>query len=301
MKNVLNLVNLVDAQIVCRPSKTNKSPYLADIQLTPDKVEMAHSPALGLSGLICSGAKVRVKPIVCDPKSKRCSKYTIEKVLVEEKEIKRTGKTWVGANPVRANNIFRQTIDKKLFDKLKDVTITNQEFSILDSRLDFKGIDTNNNDVFIEVKNVPLTDYHVDTMPENRKVFYSTVEKNKYKRVGVFPDGQVKPGNVLVSPRAYKHLLTLEKLSKRENTRSILIYVLQRSDCTAFIPNYIKDPKYSDKLYEIKENSNVEIYVLSYKWRGDKLYFNKELDILDKSDVYQYGKKKKSKKKNLKI
>ena len=115
--------------------------------------------------------------------------------MVEEKEIKRTGKTWVGANPVRANNIFRQTIDKKLFDKLKDVTITNQEFSILDSRLDFKGIDTNNNDVFIEVKNVPLTDYHVDTMPENRKVFYSTIDKKKYKRVAVFPDGQVKPGN----------------------------------------------------------------------------------------------------------
>lgn len=301
MKNVLDLKNLVNAEIVCRPSKTNKSPYLADIQLTPDQVEMAHSPALGLSGLICSGAKVRVKPAVCDPKSKRCSKYTIEKVLVEEKEIKRTGKTWVGANPVRANNIFRQTIDKKLFNKLKDVTITNQEFSILDSRLDFKGIDTNNNDVFIEVKNVPLTDYHVDTMPENRKVFYSTVEKKKYKRIGVFPDGHIKPGNVLVSPRAYKHLLTLEKLSKRKNTRSILIYVLQRSDCTAFIPNYIKDPKYSDKVYEVKNKSSVEIYVLSYKWRGDKLYFNKELDILDKSEIYQYGKKKKVKKKKLKI
>ena len=39
-------------QKLCRPSKTNKSPYLADIQLTPDQVEMAHSPALGLSGLI---------------------------------------------------------------------------------------------------------------------------------------------------------------------------------------------------------------------------------------------------------
>jgi DNA-binding sugar fermentation-stimulating protein len=82
-----------------------------------------------------------------------------------------------------------------------------------------------------------------------------------------------------------------------KNTRSILIYVLQRSDCTAFIPNYIKDPKYSDKLYEVKNKSNVEIYVLSYKWKGDKLYFNKELNILDKNENYQYGKKKKNKKK----
>jgi len=295
MKNVLNLINLVDAKILCRPSKKNKSPYLADIDLGNNKKEMAHTPALGLSGLICSNAKVRVKPIDCDGKTKRCSKYTIEKVLVEEKEIK-TGKTWVGANPVRANNIFRQTIEKKLFNKLKDITITNQEYTILDSRLDFRGVDKNNNEVFMEVKNVPLTDYHVDSMPDNRKVFYSTIEKKNYKRIGVFPDGQKKPGNELVSPRAYKHLLTLEKLSKRKNTRSILIYVLQRSDCTAFIPNYIKDPKYSNKLYDIRDNSNVEIYVLSYKWRGDKLYFFKELEILDKKDYYNYGKKKKNKK-----
>lgn len=295
MKNVLDLKNLIDAKVVCRPSKVNKSPYLADIDIGNNKPVMAHSPALGLSGLICSGAKVRVKPIDCDGKTKRCSKYTLEKVLVEEKEIK-GGKTWVGANPVRANLIFRNTIEKKLFNKLKDVIITNQEYTILDSRLDFRGVDKNNNEVFMEIKNVPLTDYHISTMPENRKVFYSNIEKSKYKRVGVFPDGQKKPGNELVSPRAYKHLLTLEKLSKRKKTRSILIYILQRSDCTAFIPNYIKDPKYSDKLYKIRDNSNVEIYVLSYKWRKDKLYFDKELEILDKKDYYNYGKKKKNKK-----
>ena len=61
---------------------------------------------------------------------------------------------------VRANLIFKNTIDKKLFPPLKDVTITHQEFSILDSRLDFKGIDKKNNEVFIEVKNVPLTDFY---------------------------------------------------------------------------------------------------------------------------------------------
>ena len=295
MKNVLDLKKLIDAKVVCRPSKVNKSPYLADIDIGNNKPVMAHSPALGLSGLICSGAKVRVKPIDCDGKTKRCSKYTLEKVLVEEKEIK-GGKTWVGANPVRANFIFKNTVEKKLFNKLKDVTITNQEYKILDSRLDFRGVDENNNEVFMEIKNVPLTDYHISTMPENRKVFYSNIEKSKYKRVGVFPDGQKKPGNELVSPRAYKHLLTLEKLSKRKKTRSILIYILQRSDCTAFIPNYIKDPKYSDKLYQIRDDSNVEIYVLSYKWRKDKLYFDKELEILDKKDYYNYGKKKKNKK-----
>ena len=67
---------------------------------------MAHTPGLGLSGLICVRANVLVTPIDCNNK-KRCSNYTIEKVLVKEKEIK-SGKTnnWVGANPNRANEIL---------------------------------------------------------------------------------------------------------------------------------------------------------------------------------------------------
>ena len=85
MKSVLDLGKLVSAKIVYNLQK-NKSPYLADIEVN-NKVEIAHSPALGLSGLICSNAEVKVKPIDC-VNSKRCSKFTIEKVLVKEKEIK---------------------------------------------------------------------------------------------------------------------------------------------------------------------------------------------------------------------
>jgi DNA-binding sugar fermentation-stimulating protein len=227
---------------------------------------------------------------------KRCSKYTIEKVLVKEKEIN-SEKTWVGANPCNANLIFENTIKKRLFKKLKDVKITKREYKILDSRLDFKGVDNNNRYVYMEIKNVPLTDYHISSMPNNRKVFYSTIDKSKYKRVGVFPDGQIKSGQTLVSPRAYKHLLTLEKLSKDNKNRSILIYIVQRSDCTAFIPNFLKDPKYSNKLYDIINENKVEVYVLSYKWRKNKLYFDKELKILSKNEIYKYGKKKKKKNK----
>ena len=58
--------------------------------------------------------KIKVKGIDCSKNTKRCSKYTVEKVLVEEDEIKNK-KTWVGANPVKANLIFRNTIKKKLF------------------------------------------------------------------------------------------------------------------------------------------------------------------------------------------
>jgi len=48
-------------------------------------------------------------------------------------------------------------------------------------------------------------------------------------------------------------------------------------------------------LYDVINNSDVEVYVLSYKWIKDRLYFNKELEILEKSEYYNYGKKKKKK------
>ena len=42
--------NPISGEVVNRPSKTNKSPYLADV-LINNKIYMAHSPSLGLSGL----------------------------------------------------------------------------------------------------------------------------------------------------------------------------------------------------------------------------------------------------------
>ena len=294
MKNIIKYNGLIDAIVVNRPSKINKSPYLIDIKIN-GKIEMCHSPGLGLSGLIRPGIKIRVLPIECDGKSKRCSKYTVEKVLVEEKEI-RGNKTWLGANPIRANLILFNTIKKQIFERLKDVTITHQEYTIGNSRLDFRGNDTKGNEVFIEVKNVVVADYHISTAPRDRKIFYTDIEKKNYKRIGVFPDGKTKPGNTIVSPRAYKHLFELEKISKRNKKRAILIFILQRSDCTGFVPNYVKDPTYSNKLYDLINNSKVEVYVLSYKWRKDTLYFCKELPILDKSGKYYYGKIPKNKK-----
>ena len=56
MKSILKYPKLLDAVVVNRPSKINKSPYLIDIKIN-NKVEMCHSPGLGLSGLIRPGIK----------------------------------------------------------------------------------------------------------------------------------------------------------------------------------------------------------------------------------------------------
>ncbi len=65
--------NLVDnITLVKRPSKSVKSPYIADV-LVENNEELAHCPALGVSGLLNNTSK-----IICSKNedSKRKSKYT---------------------------------------------------------------------------------------------------------------------------------------------------------------------------------------------------------------------------------
>ena len=96
-----------------------------------------------------------------------------------------------------------------------------------------------------------------------------------------------------MSERAYKHLLTLEKISKMKNHRSILIFVIQRNDCDYFVPNYIRDPKYSNKLKQLVDDNIIECYVMKFgiSKRGKKFNFKfiKFLPlILDFNEKFDY-------------
>ena len=291
------LKNLVEGTIISRPSKINKSPYLADVMISK-KSFMAHSPALGMSGMISPSAEVFLE--YCD--NKKCvSQYRIRIVMV--KNFLNTRKIYLGANPVLANKLVMNTFLQNTFKEHKflknistDINNWKPEAKILDSRIDFLTHD-GNKPVYIEVKNVPLASYSIKEMknPEmlnfygkKRKLFINTKNNIKY---GIFPDGYSKSGSELVSERAYKHLLTLEKLSKKN--RSILIFVLQRSDCKYFIPNFIRDSKYSNKLKQLVEDKIIECYVFSYKISRKKqnfyFKFNKFIPlILDFDDDFKY-------------
>ena len=64
--------------VVNRPSKINKSPYLVDIKLPHDNnIYMAHSPALGMSGLIREGVVVYLEK---SENPKTVSQYSIRVV-----------------------------------------------------------------------------------------------------------------------------------------------------------------------------------------------------------------------------
>ena len=53
--------NLVKATMICRPSKRNKSPYVADVLLESGREAIAHVPCLDMGGKCVHGAKLLLK------------------------------------------------------------------------------------------------------------------------------------------------------------------------------------------------------------------------------------------------
>ena len=247
------IIEIQKVKVINRPSKTVKSPYMADIEIN-NKIELAHSPSLGLCGLIITDVDVMVSQSTNET---RKSKYTIE--LVQNLNPKKK-KIWIGANPLFANKIFANYLPK--FNEFKNYIIEKPEIKIHNSRLDFllinelkqkcynelkqKCYNELKQKCYVEVKNVPLIEY------ENNIVF------------ATFPDGYKTSKQMCISDRAFKHLDDLIKL-KNEGYRVCLVFIIQRDDAEYFKPNYKRDKIYSEKLKEAFD-IGVEIYAYKFKW-----------------------------------
>jgi len=247
-------IKLEKAVIINRPSKKIKSPYLADI-LIDNKIELAHSPALGLGGLITNNVNVMVSK--CEDKCRK-SKYTIQLVKVNDSENKKP--IWVGANPAYGNKLFFHFY--KEFHEFNKYTIEKTEVKIGKSRLDFL-LSNNKDQFYVEVKNVPLVDYNPNLHDIKEKLTYSSLKK--YSRAAIFPDGYKNSKCKCISDRAYKHLEELIEL-KEKGFRTALVFIIQREDADYFRPNYLKDKIYSEKLKEAFDKG-VEIYAYKFQWK----------------------------------
>lgn len=224
-------IEILKAKVINRPSIKIKSPYMADIKIN-NIIELAHSPSLGLCGLIKENTQVYVS--TCKNECRK-SKYTIE--LVKNNNV------LIGANPLFANKIFFDFY--KNFNEFKNYELEKQEIKIHNSRLDFL-LSNKNNKFYVEIKNVPL------------------VENNNNIITATFPDGYKNSKNMCISDRAYKHIEDLIKL-KNEGHKVSLVFIVQRNDAEVFSPNYNKDKIYSEKLKEAY-NKGVEIYAYKFKW-----------------------------------
>jgi len=273
---VLKLENLIPATVINRPSKTIKSPYLADVKLKNKiKLEMVHSPALGLCGYITNNSKVLLEEKESKNKNRK-TKYTIEmvQVLTEKKK-----KIWLGANPIRSNQLFINLILKNKLNYFNNITKYKQEYRFLNSRFDFY-LENKNKKYIVEIKNVPIVDFlenNLDSAPKNTKV---AIRAKGEKKAAIFPDGyQYKKGDC-ISPRAYKQLEDLITIKEKyPEYTPCCIYLIQRDDVYSFKPNFSKDPKYSKKLLEANKKG-ILIKAFCFKAIPSGYSFKKEVPVI---------------------
>jgi DNA-binding sugar fermentation-stimulating protein len=278
MSLLITIKNLIEGEVIKRPSKYIKTPYVADIiPFHSEKEVLAHSASLGCCGLADVGAKILMSPVV------EKSKKTTDKLKCEYKIYlsiftERNKEFIIGIHPKLAEDLTESALNKNLLQNLQNIKSYRRETVIyvegkVDSRFDFTGIDANNIPFIMEVKNVPLADYEDITAKDRKKKCYDDREQNS--KIAYFPDGYRKKQIDTVSPRALKHITELTLIKKESKTRCIMCYVIQRSDVSSFQPSII-DPEYRQAVKKAIE-TGVEIITMVVEWtREGNAYFIKD-------------------------
>ena len=276
MKTLLHeLPELVAGVIISRPSKTIKSPYVADVLLLDgsNKLVLGHTASLGCCGLAERNSVVYMTK--ASDKSK-CD-YTIHQGhIIEKRKDDNPKKIKIGIAPKLAETIAGNALKQDLIKDLKVKTLQ-REKTFLNSRFDFIGKTEDNKDFILEVKNVPLADFEdIDSKErEKRKRETNNYENKRWnEKIAYFPDGYRKKKTDTVSPRALKHVNELKELKKETpELRTILLFVIQRIDISSFQPSNM-DPIYKDAVLEAI-NAGVEVKTLVVNWNSNKCYFYK--------------------------
>jgi DNA-binding sugar fermentation-stimulating protein len=256
--NIAKLDSVYEAIVVKRPSKTSKTPYVADITIDGGDTEhMAHTAALGCCGMVDKGRLVIMKEV---HNNKNICKFKIMLAINVERGIKNI----IGIDPKIAEELVETAMNKNLLSTLRNVRKYKREKTVYTSRFDFIGIDQNKIPFIMEVKNVPLADY-VDCYAKERKnMDFSDRDIND--KIAYFPDGYRKKQKDTVSPRALKHITELTEISSKYTSRirTIMCYVIQRRDVSSFQASNV-DPIYKAAFKKAIE-SGVEVITLQVEW-----------------------------------
>jgi DNA-binding sugar fermentation-stimulating protein len=276
MSLILKLNDLIEGEIIKRPSKFIKTPYVADIQITStSSMILGHTASLGCCGLADIGASILMASVPKKKnKDKLCCEYRVYLSIIREKD----KEIIVGINPKLAENLAESALKNNLLSRLMNIKKYKKETKLyvpglVDSRFDFTGIDENGIPFIMEVKNVPLADYEDITAKERKKLRFDDRDINS--KVAYFPDGYRKKTTDTVSPRALKHMNELALIKRMSKTRCIMCYVIQRTDVDRFQPSVI-DPEYREAFKEAMR-SGVEIITMVVQWtREGEAYFIKD-------------------------
>jgi len=208
--------------------------FMADIELDSGETITAHCPNTGpMTGVYLPGNRVAVS-MSQNPKRKYA--YTWE--LIEVQNVQDNEPTWVGVNTSLPNRVVKRALEQRLFSpigsyqEIESEVVYGQEGSRVDFRL------------------LPA-----DTSPD-RRLIYLEVKNTTWAQgnLALFPD--------TVTTRGQKHLRELTALLPQH--RSILLYFINRGDCTQFTPGDMADPAYG-KLLRTAIVAGLEILPCRFK------------------------------------
>ena len=265
---LLMKLELVEGCVVKRPSRHVKTPYVADVQVCDQQVNdqqvsgdqvLAHAPSLGCCGLADASAIVLMESNY--KTGNKCS-HTIC-LSIKDTQI-------IGINPKLAEQLVESALTKNCLSSLRNVKAYARETTIhiedhVDSRFDFTGIDEQGRTFIMEVKVVPLAEY--EDMPAKERAKMDFSGRAPSSKVAYFPEGYRKKAGDTVSPRALKHIRELTWIRQETTVRTIMCYVIQRTDVDRFQPS-VNDPEYRAAFYEARE-AGVEVITLVVQWTRD--------------------------------
>ena len=302
--------DIVLGTLIGRPSKRNRSPYVADVVLESEQREViVHVPNLDMGGKCIPGVHLLLKPArdkkgtlvgpnVVNSKfgTPKCE-YIAQLLRVDESALGYES-TWVGAHPQLGEQIAEQLIHRNLLGpdfptvlhyqrEVRNIAGTNM-------RADFviHHTDPERPHRILEVKTVVDTDYALSRVPTNGVKCVYTNDSIPYKRTAIFPWGQSNQqgpdGERVVSARAIKHVQELTKIARGkhhngERYDATILFVVIRHDAEAFRPNHQACPSFAKYLKEAKE-AGVQILAKQVRWgEGDdigKCFEGRLLDIV---------------------
>ena len=183
--------------------------FLADIELDSGEVITAHCPNTGpMTGICTPGSRVQVS---YSPSPTRKLPYTWELIEVDDPQ-----PVWVGVNTALPNRVIKAALSASLFPELGSYSQIRPEVPYgvdRKSRVDFLlSGDAATRPIYVEVKNTTWAQ----------------------AGVALFPD--------TVTVRGQKHLQELTALLPE--ARAVMLYFINRSDCSGFAPGDTADPQY---------------------------------------------------------
>jgi DNA-binding sugar fermentation-stimulating protein len=243
--------------------------------LSSGGTELAHAPSLDCAGMVVAGSNCfATKNTGMTTKTG----WTIQ--LCEEERGSAEPKVIVGYHPALAEKLAKSILQQGLLKaELGAIEKIASQRTFGNSRVDYVLECEDNSLALVEVKNVVGAEYEENTVPAERSpVGVYTVSKEDLpgpgQRHAIFPHGSVKPGIGVVSDRAIKHVTELTQLhgSKDKETgrtiKSVVLFIINRSDTTAFRPAHEACPLFAQCLLKAQQ-SGVALLAREIVWTLD--------------------------------